>query len=248
MKVHIVVPCYNRPDLLDGCLASLADQGADTVYVTDDHSDDPGRSGTARWLTPPPASERWFYCFRSERVGTLRNIVEAIRDQSMDPDDVILLVDGDDQLLPGAVDTIRAIYDSDTQVSYGSYRCASGAEGPRCDAYPPEVLASGTVRAWTHANQFLVNHPISFRRRIFDAIPDSYYMMDGRWMRHSYDAVLMMAAIELAGTRVHWEPTVSYVYEDRRPDSVALAHQEEAHAEGQHVYGQVPLSPLEVNA
>lgn len=242
--IRVVVPFRNRPDLVSRCLDSLRAQTDQEfwLHVADDASDE-HIPHDAIWPSRPDSYLLWH-----KRVGALRNIVDSVQGADMNPDDVVLIVDGDDWLEPDAIATLRRIYmDPTVDVAYGSYRCASGATGPECGPYPPEVLEAGTVRAWSRDNRFLVNHPLSFRRRLFDAIPDDHYLMpDGEWIRHSYDAVLAMALIELAGTRVHWEPSVLYVYEDRRPDSVAAVHQEEAHAEGQAVYARRPLQPLEV--
>lgn len=241
MRLLVVVPCFNRPDLLDRCLASINSQDDPSfdVIVADDASTD---RDVAEFMEQfgidngiPGA---WWSMHQSENVGATSNIVDAIRSVEMDPEDVVLLVDGDDALLPGAIAALRAIYEgSEVLLSYGSYIAEPPDPGcPEPFAVPEWVLRAGCIRLFCQYYMVPWNHPLSFRRRLFDALSDEDFQFDdGTWMRYSYDVTFMCPMVELAGTRVQFHPYPLYQYTSDRAESVARAFHDETATEGRHV-------------
>jgi glycosyltransferase involved in cell wall biosynthesis len=243
VKIHVIVPVYNEPVLLEACLLSIAQQDppADSVFVADDCSTDhETRSVIAKWVAPRVMPDNWGFHWGSINVGATRNIVEAIRSRRMEPEDVVLLVDGDDRLAhPGVIGRLRRIYSDRVEVAYGSYTAEPPNPGcPKVKPYPVSVLRKGTVRAFTKKNGAWFNHPLSFRRRIFDAIDQDEFERDGEWLRYGYDMTLMMPALELAGTRVAYCSDVLYVYTSDREDSDWCANGEGVNEANLHVLNQ----------
>lgn len=239
MKLWIVVPFRDGPDLLDDCLASIAEQDDPDfgVVVADDASTDPAVAEVvARWCARPG----WFSVVQRENLGALGNIRAAVRflqvTQDFPVDDVCLLVDGDDRLAhPGVVSRLRKAYDGPVDFAFGSYVATPADDGcPPARALPADVLRYGLVRAFTRDVGAWVNHPLSFRRRLFDVLRDDDFTLgDGTPIRHCYDTALAMPMIEAAGERVAYVDEVLYLYSAGLDDAVHVVHKESADAENE---------------
>lgn len=240
MNLWIVVPFRDKPDLLRACLQSIADQDEGCrVVVADDASTDEAVVGVYRRFCE---REGWQWIRRPENVGALSNIRQAIHHvqttEDFPADDVVLLVDGDDRLLPGAVDRIRGVFHkTDTLLSFGSYVAEPPDENcPPARRLPDDVLRYGLIRAFTRDVGAWVNHPIAFRRRVYDVLRDDDFTgPDGEPMRHVYDTILTVPMIEAAGMRVEFIGDPLYVYSSACEDSVHRVHQAEANAENEWV-------------
>ena len=259
MRILVLVPTYNRPDLLDRCLRSIAEQDDDgfDVLVADDGSTDPDvrrvMDEWGGWAATEGFKGTWLSQIGRVNVGALRNISDSISNMPIDmlgPDDVVLIVDGDDRLAhPGAVREVRARFAGTSNLlMYGSYD-----SDPPCDTCPPAepipewVLRSGVIRAMALHHRMPWNHPIAFRRCLFDALRiDDFTMLGGEWMRYGYDVALMAPMIELAGTRVEFCPDVLYIYTSDRPEAVHRIHAEATAAENRWVLNQLrKYAPME---
>lgn len=244
MKVWVVVPVFNRPDLLDRCLTSIATQDDPdfAVVIADDASTDPEVWVTMQSWAPVIRDRGRRECLllsTSVNQGSVRNLATAIGFiPDITDDDVVLIVDGDDRLSdPGSIQRIREMYEgTDVLVAYGSY--APDPDDLACHPatpIPAEVLEEGSIREFTATEGQWFNHPISFRYRAFTAIDESDFLLDDDWMRYAYDRIFMLPLIELAGTRVAFSPDVNYIYTSDRPDSVAVGHRDATNAENDHV-------------
>lgn len=246
MRMLVVVPVYNRPELLWRCLWSVANQTDDAfdVIVTDDASTDPKVAEYMDdWCASGSDRGTWWSRWAPENVGATRNIAEAIRSVDMHPDDAVFIVDGDDYLSdPDALATYRSVYEAPgalAQVVYGSYH--PEPPDPMCPPARPiplDVLRDGSIRAWATENGMPWNHPLSFRRRIFDALSDDDFQIDGEWMRYGYDVTFMAPMVELAGVGVVHCPDDVYAYSAGRPESVARLVPDDVRRENGHVLGQ----------
>lgn len=238
LKFWVFVPCFDGPDLLAECLDSIRAQDDPDfeVVMADDASTDPAMQ---KVLDRYSLTSGWRVIRRRVNVGATRNLVEAIehveRTDTVDPDDVFLLVDGDDWLAhPGVLSRLRQVYEgTDTLISWGSYEAIpdeAGCEPAR--PLPPDILRYGMVRAFTRDHGQWWNHPLSFRRRLFDVLrADDFCGPDGEWLRHGYDCTLGVPMIEAAGERVAYLDDVLYLYRSDRPESVHRVHLEETQAE-----------------
>lgn len=261
MQVYVVVPFRDRPLLLDECLKSIvAQEDPFWLIVADDASTDPLVTDVidrarGHLVERQTARRPITVIRRSHNVGAVRNITEAIRSVRMKPEDVVLIVDGDDRLAHGdVIRRLREVYaGTEVDFCYGSYRPDGDCpDCPPAEPIPLEVLLSGGIRSFTDTYGQLFNHPISFRRRLFDQIADDDLKMDGEWMRYAYDRVLGLPLLELAGDRVMFLPDVLYVYTADQPESVAVAHRDETDAENNYVtrlpQRYDPMPPLEEQA
>lgn len=222
MKVYVVTAFRNRPDLLRPSLESIASQVDPDleVLVGDDASDEPG---VGEVLDEFEGRQGWHIFRHPERLGVVGNQASMIRDTPMNPEDVVAFLDGDDRFAhPEVISRLMDVYAStNVDVTYGNY--APDPPDPGCPPVkpiPPEVCAKrGGYRRWVRANGTCWNHLRTMRRRIFDAIPDSYMKIDGRWLDGGADFALMTPGLELAGGRHHMFEEVLVLYTSDRPDA-----------------------------
>lgn len=208
--------CY---PFLPDCLASLSEQTYRPlrVVLVDDASTDPMQR---QLVAEVGGWSDWRAILNDSPVGALANIDRAIRATSGPADEVVLLVDLDDALDgPDAAATIAAAFDDpDVWLTYGSYRPVPPDDrAPMAEPYPANVIAHRTFR-YQEAARF--NHPIAFRRFLFDAIPPGELRTPtGAWVPYVYDEALMYPMLELAGARHRCLPDVTYRYTTTNPAS-----------------------------
>ena len=137
------------------------------------------------------------------RRGLLANMVTAVRMICTDPETVIVTLDADDALIGDRVlERLAAEYERGADVTVGSMlRTDKAADYPvRFDR--PRERRGGNV--WQHLR--------SFRKRLFDAVPDEALRLDGDYVDIATDWAFMLPIVEMAAHPVHVvEPL--YLYE-----------------------------------
>ena len=137
------------------------------------------------------------------RQGLLANMVTAIRTICTDAETVIVTLDADDALIGDRVlERLAAEYGRGADVTVGSMlRTDKAADYPVCFERPRK-LRGGNV--WQHLR--------SFRKRLFDAIPDEALRLDGDYVDLANDWAFMLPIVEMAENPVHI-PEPLYLYE-----------------------------------
>ena len=137
------------------------------------------------------------------RRGLLANMVTAIRTVCANGETVIVTLDADDALIGDRVlERLAEEYEGGADVTVGSMlRTDKAAEYPVCFERPRE-RRGGNV--WQHLR--------SFRKRLFDAIPDEALRLDGDYVDLASDWAFMLPIVEMAGNPVHI-PEPLYLYE-----------------------------------
>ncbi len=185
-------------------LASLLMQDDQSygVVVIDDYSES-SRAGAFRALRIELGQRATILRF-GQHGGRMQSVVQALRGVCSNPNSAIVFVDLDDALLaPNALRTIRARYES------GHDAVWAGAHRPeRPDHLEVPCFESPRKRwggsVWTHLR--------SFRRGLFDRVPESYLKFRGQWTQCCEDVALMMCIAELADSPC-WVPEMLYLHE-----------------------------------
>ncbi|MCG8419270.1 MAG: glycosyltransferase [Proteobacteria bacterium] len=136
------------------------------------------------------------------RRGLLANTVTAIRRVCANPESVIVTLDADDALIGDRVlEQLAVVYAQGADVTVGSMlRTDKVADYPVCFDRPRE-RRGGNV--WQHLR--------SFKKRLFDAIPDHALRLDGDYIDVASDWAFMMPIVEMAENPVHiTEPLYFY--------------------------------------
>ena len=137
------------------------------------------------------------------RRGLLANMVTAVRMICTDPETVVVTLDADDALIGDRVlERLAAEYERGADVTVGSMlRTDKVADYPVCFDRPREQRG-GNV--WQHLR--------SFRKRLFDAVPDEALRLDGDYVDIATDWAFMLPIVEMAAHPVHVVEQL-YLYE-----------------------------------
>jgi glycosyltransferase involved in cell wall biosynthesis len=175
----VVVTGWNCVDVAGACCDSIESQVGDftreAIYY-DDGSDD----GTSELLAG--MGVRTYRATSND--GAARARFEAIRTVTR-RDAVVVLVDMDDALEPGALARVALEYqDPDVWMTFGNWCTQHGRVG-LTGYYPRAVIARRSYRKYS------VNHaaPLrTFRRPLFDRVQPSHLKDDsGRWLQVTTD-------------------------------------------------------------
>lgn len=223
MAFKVVTAAWNAQPWIQDCLISIANQqnvDVDCCVVVDY-----GADRTAD-IAQSLCKDLGFECIvRTEKANTLTNQVEAIRTlDGGDPNDVIVFVDGDDQLSGHrALESVQYAYaDGATALTYGSY--ASVPFSPTCapaQPYPPEVVANNSYREYARNGKgILWNHLRTFKYELFNQLGESDFTgPDGEYLECGPDATLMFPCLELANGNIKFLREVLLNYNSENPQS-----------------------------
>lgn len=124
-----------------------------------------------------------------QRRGQLANMVWAIRHVCSDPESVIVTLDADDALIgPSVLARLKAEYERGADVTVGAML--------RTDKHARYPVTLSNPRANRGGNVW--QHLRSFRKRLFDAIPDEELQLDGSFVDLANDWAYMLPIVELA--------------------------------------------------
>jgi 2-polyprenyl-3-methyl-5-hydroxy-6-metoxy-1,4-benzoquinol methylase/glycosyltransferase involved in cell wall biosynthesis len=137
------------------------------------------------------------------RQGLLSNTVEAIRHHVGNPDAVIITLDADDCLIgTDVIDVLAEQYEDGADLTVGSM-CRTDKRA----AYPVKFPDARTMRGgsvWQHLR--------SFRKRLFDQLPDEQLRIEGNYVDIASDWALMLPLVELA-RNPRWIQMPLYLHE-----------------------------------
>ncbi len=170
-KVSVCITCYRQADLLEQCLQSVLTQVTTfpfEVIVSDDASPDDTASVLGRWALAYP--DRLRVNINKSNIGAFRNYLLS---HDLARGEYVAHLDGDDQILPGKLQTQADILDRRPDVAISAHAVkvidhirTMGAE----DMYPE----LGTIDDLVRRGTYFVHSSVMYRRsaRIgFDAIP-----------------------------------------------------------------------------
>ena len=215
-KLIIIAAFHNAGEYLERNFHSLLSQNYsnyEIIYI-DDASDD----GCAGIL--PDAHEQVSVIQNKQRRGSAYNIHHAIT-HHCNPEDIVLLVDGDDWLIDEDVlSKVNAYYTMhDCWVMYSQFQYEDGTTG-FCEPFPsPKDLL-------VQRSHWRTSHLKTFRAGLFQHIEkvDKEYecLKDekGNWLQSAVDAAIMFPLIDLAGfSKVRFFDQILYVYNDSNAHS-----------------------------
>jgi glycosyltransferase involved in cell wall biosynthesis len=188
-KLKIIVPHHNAGAYLGECLQSLVDQDFDewTAYLADDASND----GSREIVQPYIEDSRFKVLRREERRYLMGNLYAALLEAELKPCDVVVILDGDDALLPGALSRIMAEHAEGYDLVYTDMRVSSGAASIG-RALLPNVPPR--QQSWC------ISHLRSFKAYLFQGLGPEHFQDDGgRFFRAAGDLSLFFPLIERAG-------------------------------------------------
>ncbi len=226
MNYKIITAVYNAGAFFDRYVKSIEAQTYPNmeVVIVDDASTD----GTTEKVVAACEKNMWNYVRNEVNRGALFSQVSGIRflDQEpayelregeghLDPDDVLVFVDGDDQLAPGALEKLDDYYQFGAKLTYGQYE--SVPFSPTCQLaapFPQKIIEERSFRKVSAMKGGIYwNHLRTFKYELFAQLTDDDFKdAEGGWYKTATDAALMYPALELASPSIEFIPEVLYYY------------------------------------
>ncbi|CAD5373582.1 conserved hypothetical protein [Rubrivivax sp. A210] len=201
--VFIIAGRNVEPGRFRRCLASVKQQArGDWGAVVIDDASCPAWEEAHRQLCRDIGAQVT-YLSNPLRQGLLANTVEAVRVHCGSPDTVVITLDADDCLIGGNVlDILATEYSLGADMTVGSMcRTDKRADYP-ANLDEPRVNRGGNV--WQHLR--------SFRKSLFDQIPDDHFRLNGAYVELASDWALMLPMVELARSP-RWIRRCLYLHE-----------------------------------
>lgn len=214
LKITVVSAFYNAGEFLENQVKSLLSQQYDNFRIL--YIDDASTDSCSQYI--PESDPRISLIRNISRKGIAYNLHQAIT-KYCEPDELIVLVDGDDSLKHEHVlQIINHYYQShNCWVMYSQFEYSDGSRG-FCEPFasPKDILIQ---RAFWRSS-----HLKTFKAGLFHAIEQidpSYECLknqEGEWLESAVDAAIMFPLIEMAGfEKVRYCDQVLYTYNDHNP-------------------------------
>lgn len=265
MRFKIVSTGWECADWIVQTLESIERQTVDNwdVWITYDPSEDEGGKIIADWCESH--GPRWNCTINSARKFATRNQCEAIANLDPQPDDVVVFLDLDGDMLahPHVLERLGEKYAAGALVTYGQYKpIPDKGTSTFARPYPPDVVANNSYRLH-HLNfgETYFNHLRTMSGRVFHEIPTSmlkwertgnvrlpngqlFSWVAGEWYQGGTDYLFMICALELAGGRFHCFDEVLLLYNHANPRADNKTHPHETDACLRNFFARPPLAPL----
>lgn len=221
-SIKIIVPFYNAKPFLEMCINSIMTQKYDNfkaIFIDDASTD-------GSWDLLPHDDERAVCIRNEENLTALENIHNAIMDHC-DPQDIVVLVDGDDWLNGKKVlKYIDEFYKKeDCWIMYGQATWTNSDKNPRGlkgVAHPYSKDDFNDLRnslfKISHIRTFIAGlyHKIQEQDHDFSCMKNS----DGTFYRCTYDVAIMFPLLEMAGfDKTKYNDKSLYIYNRENPIS-----------------------------
>ncbi len=193
--LHVLINCGLCEDYIERCLASVRRQtySAWRAHVTIDRT---GDATFAEALAASAGDERIAITRNDTRRFPMANLVSAIARSGAAPDDIIIVLDGDDWLIDDEAFALidRTYAESGCWVTYGSW-ISNRPERP--GLWPPYAAGTTDFRS----EPWLGTAVRTWRRWLFDRIdPEAFRDECGDYLRNADDLACMFPLLEMATT------------------------------------------------
>lgn len=215
-KIKIITPFYNPGEFLENCVSTLMTQKYDDFKVI--FIDDCSNDGSYELL--PHSNDKAIIIRNETRKTALENIHDAIMNHC-DPEDIVVLVDGDDWLPnKNVLSYINDFYNNNNcWIMYGQANWTDGRRG-FASSYSIEEfenIRNSPFRV-SHLRTFKAGlyHNIKNQDENFSCLKDN----NGDFYKMTYDVAIMFPILEMAGSeRVKFNDTILYIYNRSNPIS-----------------------------
>lgn len=214
-KFRIVVPVYNAEKYVQRCILSIANQTYQnySCIIVDDASLDQTNRRITEVINnlPKDIATKFKLIKRSHNCGALENIVMSVDKIAEDLEDVIVLVDGDDNLF--SVDTlsyVNEVYKNQPELllTWGSYCNSHDNSLGLCRELPCDIKDYRKKGHWVTSHLRTIRYKI-WRHINYEDLKDN----QGKYYSMSWDLAIMIPLLEMAGKkRVKFISKVLYNY------------------------------------
>lgn len=220
-KTHfkVVIPVYNSEKWIPMSMDSVRYQKYSNYecIVCDDMSTDK----TWETINSHTWGDKFVLHKNTEKKFALKNIYDGIEKLKPKPEDVIVVLDGDDWFpTEHVLAKLNEYYTSENcDVTYGSFvRYPDGIIGPEASEYSRETVKSNSFRT----DQWRASHLKTFKYSLWDKVNvEDLQDKDGKFYEVSYDQAMMFPLLEMAGDKSKYVSEIMYVYNLQNPNAVS---------------------------
>jgi len=203
----LLVNCGPAEDYIADCIASIRSQSVQTwqAIVTIDPA---GDATVERALAARGGDSRVQIHHNSRWQGPMVNTMQALRQSNAHPEDVIVILDGDDKFATvEALQIIESTYrDFDCWMTYGSWVSDLPDGQGLWPAYPDGLLDF-------RGHRWLGTAVRTWKRWLWDLIDDSDFRdASGLYFAVGEDQAILLPMLEMSGARARHIPEVLMIY------------------------------------
>jgi glycosyltransferase involved in cell wall biosynthesis len=242
---HVVIASYNNIKYFDRNLDSLFKQtykNWSCTYINDNSKDGTG-AVVARKIAKSRFKRRCTLINNTDNKGALQNIYNAVT--ARPPRNVIVILDGDDQLAHKNVlkRVAKEYRDHDAWLTYGSYITIPEKHRGCSRKLPREVVRTNSFRAYP---SWVTSHLRTFYAGLFQKIKKKDFLHKGKFFSSGGDLIIMYPMLEMASKgHLRYIPDVLYLYNTTNPLADIRINTEGQRIANEFVRSQKPYTPLE---
>ena len=231
MKSIIIAAGYNCAEYVSKCVESVKGQSYDNwrLYLISDGSTD----GTAQECIKSIDDKVSAFIYQDNLGAALRRY-DAIKESEGSPEDVVILLGLDDELMPNALELIKKEYEDGKLVTYGNWINQHGKGLP--DDFQLDFDEQTHKDRSYRRVKYRSTAPNTFKKKLYDKIHVERHKVFGRWPKADTESEVMFSCLEMAGRErigVIKEPI--YLYNQREGMSakrrLGAAYQDGIYAE-----------------
>lgn len=176
------------------------------IYVDDASPDDTGNL-VEQYLAAQHQQDHVTLIKNTQRMGALANVYKAAH--LCKPEEIILIVDGDDWLANDHVLAyLNAVYsDPNVWLTYGQFVWFPEGIKGFSSPMPEKIIANNEFRSC-----WVTSHLRTFYAALFQKINREDLLYDGNFLVSAGDIAIMFPMLEMAGYHVRFIPEILYVY------------------------------------
>lgn len=251
-RLVIVSPFYNAEKYVEDCILSVAQQDYDNYihHLIDDASTDNGYEIAKKTIAtlPEHLQEKFILSKNVMNIGAVENQVMTILQYN--PEDVIVLLDGDDSLVAdnNIFQKYNTLYDGSVEFTYGSMWSLADNIPLIAQPYPKHVRNAKSYREYKFAWGMPYTHLRTFKQQLLANVPLSEFKdVDGKWYRAGGDNALFYNVIEQADpNKIRALSDIVYKYNDVNPLNDFRIHGEEQNKTANIIQEKIVMTTMPV--
>lgn len=209
----VLAASYNNDQWYEKHLDSIRNQTYDNwrmIYINDCSTDGTGQL-VEDYIHLHNLKDKVTLIHNEQRMGHLHNQYYAIH--SCKPEEIILVVDGDDWLPNDDVFAyLNDVYqDPNVWLTYGQFWYVKKNRIGICKQLPQDTLDNGLIRSYP---RWVTSHMRTFYAGLYQQIAFDDLQYKGTWFPMGADVSTMFPMIEMARERVRFISDIIYHYND----------------------------------
>lgn len=207
----IITTFYNAEEYIERCVGSIIGQNYTDFkcYLIDDMSTDTSVDKVKSMID---GDDRFILIVNNEKKYKTLNFVDVLKDESINDNDIIVEIDGDDWLPNSTtLNRIKEVYDdNNVWITNGSFKYATGEMG-----FSSPQINFDTLRF----DRFTASHLRTWRVFLWRHIKDEDHRdSNGKYLSINADLAYMLPMLEMAGQE-HYKflPEVNLIYNNLNP-------------------------------